>query len=284
VSSGAADRTSARAMCRSYGPADADRAAGKFIGEAFSRSAVAMEGARGPIRSFLLAMDQAMVDHAAAPAGEVEHGLAAGVAALQDQAAALARARSARERSLVLARFQLGVEEITRLIGQLLPMGRAPGSGQCGGHCTVRDALARVSSNFCDPRFHSDVTVKVVIDESVLENNIRLAPGNAATMISNLVDNALRRSPVGGKVLVCATALSDQLSIEVVDQGPAISEQALARIMDRLNQDACNTTSGLMGLFISQQLVELAGGTLALRNQSDCSGLIARIDLPRARL
>jgi len=249
-----------------------------------------MEGARGPIRSFLAAMDQALaadpaiLDHQAMEDGEARHGLRACVAELQNQSAALGRARTARERSLILARFQLGVEEITRLIEQLLPMGRAPGANPCAGHCTVREALAQVSSNFCDPRFRGDVDVKVVIDESVLENLIRLASGNATTMICNLVDNALRRSPVGGKVLVCATALGDQLSIEVVDQGPAISEQALGRIMDRLNRDACNTTSGLMGLFISQQLVELAGGSLSLRNQSDCSGLIARIDLPRATL
>lgn len=248
-----------------------------------------MEGARGPIRSFLTAMDQALaggqatVDPQLAPAGEVRHGLAACVADLQSQAAALSRARTARERSLILARFQLGVEEITRLLGQLLPLGRAPGPNPGSGHCTVRDALAGVSSNFCDPRFRGDVTVKVVIDESALHNGIRLTIGNATTLVSNLVDNALRRSPIGGKVLVCATALADHLSIEVVDQGPAISEQALGRIMDRLNQDACNTASGLMGLFISQQLAELAGGTLALRNQSDCSGLIARIDLPRAQ-
>jgi signal transduction histidine kinase len=243
-----------------------------------------MDGARGSIRGVLLAMDQAAGTVAAGGdepgIGELSEGLKSAVEALRESAARLGHAVNARERALGLAGFQLAVEEIARLIEQLLPL-RVPHEAS-GGHCTVSDALASVSGNFCDPRFRGDVTVKVVIDEPALADVIRLAPGNAALMVSNLVDNAVRRSAMGGKVLVCATAAAERLSIEVLDYGPAISEQALARIIDRLDQSVCSTASGVMGLFISRQLAELAGGSLSLRNLPDCTGLIARVDLPRA--
>jgi two-component system sensor histidine kinase QseC len=60
--------------------------------------------------------------------------------------------------------------------------------------------------------------------------------GNAtlnAVMVRNLVDNAMRYSPDGARIVVTLAHESDQIMLQVEDSGPGMSEQEMARLGER---------------------------------------------------
>ncbi len=84
--------------------------------------------------------------------------------------------------------------------------------------------------------------------------------------LANLVDNAIKYTPGGGRVEL--RAATDHLTVEirVTDTGAGISEQHLPRIFDRLYRgDQSRTTRGLgLGLSLVRAYVEAQGGTVSV--------------------
>jgi two-component system OmpR family sensor kinase len=97
-------------------------------------------------------------------------------------------------------------------------------------------------------------------------------------LLNNLVDNAIRYTPDGGKVDVVLIRAGDRLGFEVVDTGPGISEQDIDRVLDRFyrGQHAKGTGSGL-GLAIAARIAQRQQLALSLRNCVDGCGLIASV-------
>ena len=83
--------------------------------------------------------------------------------------------------------------------------------------------------------------------------------------LANLVDNAIKYTPRGGRVDLTATAEADAIVIRVADTGRGISEQDLPRIFDRLYRgDQSRATRGLgLGLNLVRAYVEAQGGTVS---------------------
>ncbi len=86
--------------------------------------------------------------------------------------------------------------------------------------------------------------------------------------IANLVDNAIKYTPRGGRVDVTAESDHDGVVIRVADTGRGISEHDLPRIFDRLYRgDASRTERGLgLGLSLVRASVEAQGGTVTVRS------------------
>ncbi|MDM0029523.1 sensor histidine kinase [Variovorax saccharolyticus] len=107
------------------------------------------------------------------------------------------------------------------------------------------------------------------------------------SIFDNLIDNALRYSREGGVVDVRLRHLGGTFVVEVVDDGPGMTETSLARAFDRFFRapGAPSEGSGL-GLAIARAAAERHGLHLGLQNRCDVEpgrdGLIARVDLPRA--
>jgi signal transduction histidine kinase/CheY-like chemotaxis protein len=87
-------------------------------------------------------------------------------------------------------------------------------------------------------------------------------------MLRNLVSNALRYTPPGGSVGVCAHAEAGEVRIEVRDTGIGIAQAEQQRIFEEFYQVAGNAASkGLgIGLSIVQRFAELLGHRLTLRS------------------
>lgn len=101
----------------------------------------------------------------------------------------------------------------------------------------------------------------------------------------NLVDNAIKYSPVGGEIRICLFESATSAMIEVSDTGPGIDPELRARIFDRyyrVGRSRSNEIGGMgLGLSISKRAVEANGGHLTLEPDNGV-GSTFRITLPRA--
>ena len=95
------------------------------------------------------------------------------------------------------------------------------------------------------------------------------------TVFSNLLSNALKFTPAGGKVWVMLTLHerngSSVVDVVVKDTGPGIPRNALPRIFDRFNQVDGSTTRAHegtgIGLALVKELVELHGGNVLVESE-----------------
>jgi heavy metal sensor kinase len=100
----------------------------------------------------------------------------------------------------------------------------------------------------------------------------------------NLVDNAIKFTPVGGCVEMRTGMTTREASIDVIDSGPGIPAEARPHVFNRFyraDEDGDVRGSGL-GLSIAKSAVEASGGRLTLE-ASGASGSTFRITMPRWR-
>ncbi len=125
-----------------------------------------------------------------------------------------------------------------------------------------------------------------------LEWMIHLAPGSAFMVdveklrhiLYNLLSNALKFTPAGGRVSVHARYASGQLIVEVSDTGPGIAEEEQARIFDRYYQTKEGQGSGTgLGLAWAAELAQLLGGRLQVESRPG-AGATFRLQLPIERV
>jgi signal transduction histidine kinase len=107
-------------------------------------------------------------------------------------------------------------------------------------------------------------------------------PLRVREVIANLVANALRHTPRGGRVDIVATAAPDALTIDVRDTGKGIPAEHLARIFDRFAKGDDSRGSGL-GLAIARRLTEAHGGSIAAVSTVG-AGTVMTVRLPRSML
>lgn len=101
--------------------------------------------------------------------------------------------------------------------------------------------------------------------------------------IDHLLDNAVRYTGNGGRILLHADGDDQSVRIIVSDDGPGMDEKTQARLFDvfaRFSQERDIETDGL-GLLLVRRLVEAHGGTVTLMSEPG-QGTIVTLDLPRA--
>jgi signal transduction histidine kinase len=88
-------------------------------------------------------------------------------------------------------------------------------------------------------------------------------------VLANLLDNAIKYTPAGGRVNIRATRDGSDVVIEVTDTGAGISSHDLPRIWDRLYRgDQSRTERGLgLGLSLVRAIVSAHGGTAEVRSE-----------------
>jgi signal transduction histidine kinase len=99
----------------------------------------------------------------------------------------------------------------------------------------------------------------------------------------NLVANAIRFSPMGGKVVLRGGQVGAQEWVEVEDQGPGVPEADRTKIFDRFEQldNAISRGEGTgLGLPIVKLLTELHGGMIEVRDPGAPVGGLFRVTLP----
>ncbi|MCB1181881.1 hybrid sensor histidine kinase/response regulator [bacterium] len=109
------------------------------------------------------------------------------------------------------------------------------------------------------------------------------APDMVTQVLVNLVGNAHKFTPEGGKIAVSARAAVDMVEVTVADDGPGIAPEDRARAFEKFAQlnrrDGPGAKGTGLGLPISRKIVELHGGSLELL-EDDAPGCRFRFSLP----
>jgi two-component system sensor histidine kinase ResE len=93
-----------------------------------------------------------------------------------------------------------------------------------------------------------------------------------AQVFTNLVDNALKFTPVNGQVTLSAVNAGDELEISITDTGIGVPDEALPRLFDRFYQADPSRAGGEkhgagLGLAIVQEIVQAHDGRISVRSE-----------------
>jgi PAS domain S-box-containing protein len=109
-------------------------------------------------------------------------------------------------------------------------------------------------------------------------------PNRLQQVFWNLIHNAIKFTPEGGKVQVVLKRLKSHAMVSIIDTGEGIAPEFLPYIFDRFQQGDASTTrrhGGLgLGLSIVKQLVELHGGNVSVKSGGIEQGATFTVRLP----
>jgi two-component system, NtrC family, sensor histidine kinase KinB len=148
------------------------------------------------------------------------------------------------------------------------------------GSVDLRELLAQVVKLFA-PQARDKA---VALDSLVPDTDLRVA-GDRTKLgwaLSNLLANALRYTPRGGRVQVTATSDASVVRVSVSDTGPGIPPDQRDRIFERFEQSADGGELGVagLGLAIVRDIVQAHGGRITLDSQLG-RGSCFTVELPR---
>jgi signal transduction histidine kinase len=171
-----------------------------------------------------------------------------------------------------------------RLIGDLLDLSRV-GAGKL--QLDWRDVdlaqVARVALDSCRAGA-LDKRVDVEEDFPPALGLVRGDPDRLQQIVGNLVSNAIKFTPEGGRVQVRLERVDERLRLIVRDTGEGIAAEALPHIFERFRQEnsaSVRRHSGLgLGLAIVRHLVDVHGGTVEAESPGKGLGATFTVTLP----
>lgn len=214
---------------------------------------------------------------------DAAHELRSPFAALTLQAerlAAVALPQAAVER---LAPLRQGIARGSRLVEQLLALARIQSAGNhADTPVSVQRIFRQVLENLMPLAQSRHIDAGVSSAQDVLA---RASERDLYTLVRNLVDNAIRYSPVGGRVDLSVDALDGQAVLTVRDHGPGIPPEERDRVFDPFYRvlGTDQTGSGL-GLSIVLSVARRIGASIRLgcTNDAGHSGLTVVVSIPAA--
>lgn len=179
----------------------------------------------------LLARLAQALDTQKAFVADAAHELRTPLAAVQIQAQLVARAKDDDARREALADLQAGVTRATRLAEQLLALARSEPDGGARArdvdlHALLEDCVA-VYAPLAQQR-----SIDLGIEHSAAAT-VHGDPDSLRVMLNNLLDNATKYTPDGGRVDVSLRIDAGHPVVTIADSGPGIPVDERARVFDR---------------------------------------------------
>lgn len=230
----------------------------------------------------LLARLKAAMDVQRAFVADAAHELRTPLTALQLQAQLVERADDAAARTAAIDELKSGLQRTSHVVAQLLTLARQePGAVESSMTEVQLAELVRRSVVT-----HSRLAEAGQVDLGVTQaDESATVAGDADALrilLDNLIANAVRHTPAGGRVDVCCGKDNGTVYLEVADSGPGIPQDERERVFDRFYRRGGDgeNRSGL-GLSIVRTIAERHSARVSL-GVSPAGGLLARVVFPCA--
>jgi signal transduction histidine kinase len=106
--------------------------------------------------------------------------------------------------------------------------------------------------------------------------------------IDNLVSNAIKYSPIGGKIAILVAHEDNHTVIRVTDEGAGLSPEDLGRLFGRFQRLSAKPTAGEsstgLGLSIVKRIIDMHGGEVKANSDGPGKGSTFTITLPATEM
>ncbi len=213
---------------------------------------------------------------------DAAHELRTPLTAVHLQAQLAERATTDSDRAAALTELKGGLDRATRLVEQLMTLAREePGVAEARNSVVDLVALAREVVTDLAP-----LAGAKGIDLGLTTSAARILSADRdalRTLISNLVDNAIRYTPSGGRVDVALVDEAFDTAFSVRDNGPGISPADRERVFDRFyrGSGAGGVRGSGLGLAIVKRIAERHHASVELGPGIDGQGVGVTVRFPQ---
>jgi two-component system OmpR family sensor kinase len=214
---------------------------------------------------------------------DAAHELRSPLAALKLQVDGLRRATDDPTRQVAVHRLTAGIDRATRLVEQLLMLARQQATS------TDMDLkkpvhLALMMKNIVGDVWESANTRQ--IDVGLMEADDCVIYGHQDALnilVRNLLDNAIKYTPVGGTVNAAVRFVDGHIELSIEDSGPGIPLEDRERVFDRFYRVAAAPSGGSgLGLAIVKTIADMHSAALSVGQSSTMGGLHVTVVFPLA--
>ncbi|MDB5751952.1 MAG: luxQ 3 [Ramlibacter sp.] len=186
----------------------------------------------------------------------------------------------------VLSMMERQLAHMVRLVDDLMDIARVSrGKVELRQERVALAAVVQSAVEACRPlleRARHHLSVELPAQPLWLDGD----PTRLAQVLSNVMNNAAKYTPTGGRVAVRAQPVGGTVVIEVQDNGEGIRKELVGQVFDLFvqgPQTIAAAQGGLgIGLSLVRKLVELHGGVVDLHSAGPGQGTTVRITLPLA--
>ena len=188
------------------------------------------------------------------------------------------------QRSKAIDVIHRNAQTLTRLVGELLDTSRIV-TGKI--RLDVRDCNLSALAHEAVENIRPTADTKCVVLEAAIEPEVAIRGDSdrLRQVMWNLLTNAVKFTPPGGRVNVGLSAGPAEVRFVVQDTGIGLAAEALPHIFQRFWQGDAGRSrehSGLgLGLALSRHFVELHGGAIGARSAGPGKGTEVWVELPR---
>ena len=211
---------------------------------------------------------------------DAAHELRSPLAALKLQVQGLQRAADDATRELAVARLAAGIDRATRLVEQMLALARHEASAAAGAQpeAVSLPEVARLAiSDTVAAAQARNIDIGIVRADPV---TVQGQPEALRTLLRNLIDNAVKYTPPGGRVDIAIAAGAGGTELSIDDSGPGLPESERERVLDRFYRAGQPEAPGSgLGLSIVKSIADLHGAAVSL-DRSALGGLRVLIRFP----
>jgi two-component system sensor histidine kinase QseC len=211
---------------------------------------------------------------------DAAHELRTPLASLGMNTEVALRAQTAELREGALVQVAGATDRMTHLVDQLLIMARldAESARHDAESVDIASIVDRACAELTEMARGKDHTI---IGTRYLPTRLECPPHVLHVMVRNLLDNAVRYTPQGGRIEIAYGCIGNRMRIEVRDNGPGVPEELRGELFNRFFRVAGTNSGGCgLGLSIVRRSVELCGGSITFSGGIGGRGLGVGVVFP----
>ncbi|MBX3662431.1 MAG: two-component sensor histidine kinase [Burkholderiales bacterium] len=213
---------------------------------------------------------------------DASHELRSPVTALQLQLELLESTREESGRAELIADIRQGVSRISRLIEQILTLARLdPDYGAQTETIRLQEFVTGIYEDLQPQAAAKSIRFSLNADSPA---SISGDATSLRALLRNLVDNAIRYTPVNGAITIELSTSDKGAEITITDTGPGMSGDLRRKAFARFyrGDNVPETTGTGLGLAIARRAADRLGARLTLEDGRTGSGLTAVVGFPEA--